>query len=120
MTRRVDKVQMLMYALEGAYTIRGVQSGNLSEREEDQLNADIEEIKVRLARAQADEEIAERKDALMKAAPYLRVPNKLEFQWRLGKLAEGMLRNHMESIINYTVDQDEIELYRKYRAGEPL
>lgn len=120
MTYRVDKIDLLNYALEGAYMIRGTQSGNMTDEEAEGLDLDIEELKKRKSAAQDAELAAERKEALMTAVPYLRVPNKLEFQWRLGKLAEGMLRNHMESIGNYTVNQDEIEMYRKYKAGEPL
>lgn len=55
MTYRVDKIDLLNYALEGAYTIRGTQSGNMSENEAEQLDLDIEELKHRLAVAQSKE-----------------------------------------------------------------
>jgi hypothetical protein len=48
-TYRVDKIDLLNYALEGAYTIRGTQSGNMSEEEEEGLDLDIAELKKRLA-----------------------------------------------------------------------
>lgn len=53
--------------------------------------------------------------SLISAAPYMKCGNKAEFRQRLQWLSEGMLRNHMESIINYTPDRVEIDLYRTYK-----
>lgn len=53
--------------------------------------------------------------ALMAAVPYMRCANKLEFHQRLQWLSEGMLRNHMESVINYKIDLGEIEQYRLFK-----
>lgn len=56
------------------------------------------------------------KAELIAAAPHMaKCGHKAEFYQRLQWLSEGMLRNHMESVINYTIDQKEIELYKKYR-----
>ena len=52
---------------------------------------------------------------LMEDVPHMRCANRLEFQQRLQWLSEGMLRNHMESIHHYTIDQTEIERYRQFK-----
>lgn len=54
--------------------------------------------------------------ALMVEAPLMKCANRLEFQYRLQLLSEGMLRNHMLSIINYTIDQSEIEIYKRFKS----
>jgi hypothetical protein len=41
--------------------------------------------------------------------------NRPEFQQRLQWLSEGMLRNHMECIQMYTIDEAEIALFRKFK-----
>jgi hypothetical protein len=56
------------------------------------------------------------KKNLLKAYPLLDVSNNLEFKQRLAWLSEGMLRNHMESVINYKKDPQEIEAYLTYRS----
>jgi hypothetical protein len=53
--------------------------------------------------------------ALMDRVPLMACKNKVEFQQRLQMLSEGMLRNHIEGVINYTPDMAEIEEYRKYK-----
>lgn len=55
------------------------------------------------------------KKQLMDAVPYMRCGNNLEFKQRLQWLSEGMLRNHIESIVNYTIDQTEIDQYHAYK-----
>ena len=45
---RLSKLDLLEYALSGAVTERGVQSGNMSDSEEEQLDADIAEIEKRI------------------------------------------------------------------------
>lgn len=55
--------------------------------------------------------------ALVDLVPLMKCGNRMEFQHRLQWLSEGMLRNHMESVINYTVDQTEVEIYRKFKEG---
>ncbi len=45
---RLSKLDLLEYALSGAVTERGLQSGNMSDSEEEQLDADIAEIEKRI------------------------------------------------------------------------
>lgn len=52
---------------------------------------------------------------LMEQYPHMKCGNKTEFKQRLQWLSEGMLRNHMESIIHYKPDPKEIELYKAYK-----
>ncbi len=55
------------------------------------------------------------KARLLSAEPLMRCGNSVEFKQRLQWLSEGMLHNHLNSIISYVPDQREIELYRQYR-----
>ncbi len=57
------------------------------------------------------------KKLLMQQVSYMQCKNMLEFKQRLQWLSEGMLRNHMESVIVCKADQEEIEIYRKYKEG---
>lgn len=52
---------------------------------------------------------------LMRDVPYMACGNRLEFQQRLQWLSEGMLRNHMENITAYTINQSEITTYQKFK-----
>lgn len=45
---KLSKIGLLVYALTGALTIRGLNSGRLTGQEEDQLDADIAEIERRI------------------------------------------------------------------------
>lgn len=48
--------------------------------------------------------------------PLLKCGNRTEFKQRLQWLSEGMLRNHVEHITNYQIDQQEIEAYLRFKA----
>ena len=52
---------------------------------------------------------------LMRDVPYMTCGNRLEFQQRLQWLSEGMLRNHMENVTAYTINQSEITAYQKFK-----
>ena len=54
------------------------------------------------------------KEALIKAHPLLACGNALEFRQRLQWLSEGMLRNHLEGVVDYKVDANEISAYKNY------
>ena len=54
------------------------------------------------------------KQSLIAAHPWMKCGNATEFKQRLQWLSEGMLRNHMEGIIDYTPNQYEIETYNRY------
>ena len=58
-----------------------------------------------------------RQKQLMLEVPLMKCANKAEFDFRLGCLSNGMLRNHMESVINYKIDQSEIEQYLRYKEN---
>lgn len=45
---RLSKLDLLDYALSGAVTERGLQLGNMTDKEEEQLDADIAEIERRI------------------------------------------------------------------------
>ena len=51
----------------------------------------------------------------MQKEPLMICSNMPEFYQRLQWLSEGMLRNHLESVIYYTPDQKEIALYKAYK-----
>ena len=57
----------------------------------------------------------ELKNQLMNDYPLIKCGNSLEFKQRLQWLSEGMLKNHLLSIIDYSIDQNEIELYKNYK-----
>jgi hypothetical protein len=59
-----------------------------------------------------------REKQLMEDIPLMRCGNRLEFQHRLQWLSEGMLRNHIEGVRNYTIDQQEIEQYHRFKTKE--
>lgn len=46
----------------------------------------------------------------------METPNKLEFLQRLTWLSEGMLKNHLNSVVNYKIDQQEIKDYQAYKS----
>ena len=68
------------------------------------LTRQLKECKKRKAKAE-----------LIAAAPLMKCGNVLEFKQRLQWLSEGMLANHLNSAINYTINSDEIKLYLKYK-----
>ena len=43
-------------------------------------------------------------------------PNKQEFLQRLVWLNEGMLKNHLNSMMDYTIDQQEMKDYQTYKS----
>lgn len=45
---KLSKLELLEYALSGAVTERGLQSGNMTDSEEEHLDSDIAEIKRRI------------------------------------------------------------------------
>ena len=53
--------------------------------------------------------------ALIEAVPLMKCGNLSEYKQRLQWLSEGMLRNHLEPVLNYKIDQTEIEHYRRYK-----
>lgn len=57
--------------------------------------------------------------ALMRVNPLLKCGNKTEFMQRLQWLSEGMLRNHLEHVIDYKPDEAEIQQYEAYRRIHP-
>lgn len=57
---KLSKLDLLEYALDGATTRRGVQSGNLTEEEEDLLDGDIAEIERHIKLVKAAQQRAER------------------------------------------------------------
>jgi hypothetical protein len=57
------------------------------------------------------------KKLLMEAYPLMKCANSFEFQHRLQWLSEGMLKNHMEQVVNYSFNTEEIELYRAYKRN---
>ena len=59
--------------------------------------------------------LSDLEEELKKAVPLLRCGNRTEFKQRLQWLSEGMLRNHLEHITHYTIDQQEIEQYRAFK-----
>lgn len=58
-----------------------------------------------------------REKQLMRDVPYMACGNRLEFKQRLQWLSEGMLRNHMENITAYAIDQSEIDMYKKFKEA---
>lgn len=60
---QLSKADLLEYALDGATTRRGVQSGNLTEEEEDLLDSDIAEIERRIKLVKAAEERKRRENS---------------------------------------------------------
>jgi hypothetical protein len=54
---------------------------------------------------------------LMIDYPYMKCGNKTEFYQRLQWLSEGMLKNHIESIIYYEINKDEILMYNNYKLA---
>jgi len=52
-THRIPRLEVLHYALEGACTRRGVWSGAMDEDSAEELDKDIEELKRRIAAAEA-------------------------------------------------------------------
>jgi len=57
------------------------------------------------------------KKALIEAAPLMKCGNALEFKQRLQWLSEGMLRNHLKSVVSYTINHEEIAMYHKYKGS---
>lgn len=57
---QLSRLDLLEYALDGATTRRGVQSGNLTEEEEELLDKDIAEIERRIKLVKAAQQRAER------------------------------------------------------------
>lgn len=57
---RLPKLDLLEYALSGAVTERGLQSGNMTDSEEESLDADIAEIEKRIKLVKWAEARAER------------------------------------------------------------
>ena len=55
--------------------------------------------------------------ALIEAVPLMKCGNKIEYMQRLNWLSEGMLRNHLEHVRNYKINQAEIEHYRRYKES---
>jgi hypothetical protein len=55
------------------------------------------------------------KAELLEAHPLLKVNNKLEFKQRLAWLSDGMLYNHLNGIINYTINEQEKRDYLQYK-----
>jgi len=55
---------------------------------------------------------------LMIDIPLMKCSNTTEFKQRLQWLSEGMLRNHIEGIINYVQDQSEIDVYLKFKGAK--
>ena len=55
------------------------------------------------------------KAKLIEKMPLMKCWHAAEFKQRLQWLSEGMLRNHMESVINYKPDPVEIEAYLNYK-----
>jgi hypothetical protein len=55
--------------------------------------------------------------ALVQAVPLMKCANALEFKQRLQWLSEGMLRNHLQGVIAYTPDPQEIEAYQRYKES---
>lgn len=51
---------------------------------------------------------------LMNQYEYMQCGNVLEFNQRLQWLSEGMLKNQLNGVINYTIDQNEIKLYQEF------
>lgn len=49
------------------------------------------------------------------AVPLMRCGNRAEFNQRLQWLSEGMLKNHLEDVVNYTPDQSEIDAYKRFK-----
>jgi hypothetical protein len=54
------------------------------------------------------------KKELIKRMPLMQCANSTEFKQRLQWLSEGMLENHLKSIINYVPSQTEIALFKEY------
>ena len=48
--------------------------------------------------------------------PLMLTPNKQEFLQRLVWLNEGMLKNHLNSMMDYTIDQQEMKDYQTYKS----
>ena len=57
--------------------------------------------------------------ALIRVNPLLKCGNKTEFMQRLQWLSEGMLRNHLEHVIDYKPNEAEIQQYEAYRRLHP-
>jgi hypothetical protein len=55
----------------------------------------------------------------MRVNPLLKCGNKTEFMQRLQWLSEGMLRNHLEHVIDYKPNEVEIQQYEAYRRLHP-
>jgi hypothetical protein len=51
---------------------------------------------------------------LMNQYPYMKCGNNVEFKQRLQWLSEGMLKNQIEGIIDYKIDQSEKDMYNEY------
>jgi hypothetical protein len=62
--------------------------------------------------------LTEHEKKLASAEPLMKCGNRLEFQQRLEWLSEGMLRNHLSGVVNYTVSQSEIDLYREFKEAK--
>ena len=55
----------------------------------------------------------------MEKVPLMKCANRMEFQQRLQWLSEGMLRNHVEHVVDYKIDHEEIEQYREFKSSQP-
>lgn len=55
------------------------------------------------------------KKELMDTYEYMRCVNLLEFNQRLTWLSEGMLKNHITKVEDYSPNLQEIALYNEYR-----
>ena len=58
-----------------------------------------------------------REKQVMQEIPLMKCGNKAEFLQRLQWLSEGMLRNHLESVTNYTQSRSEIEAYLAFKRS---
>ncbi len=55
------------------------------------------------------------KEKLLAEMPLMKCGNKAEFRQRLQWLSEGMLQNHIEGIVNYMINKEEIAAYQRYK-----
>ena len=55
------------------------------------------------------------KQKLLANVPLMKCGNAAEFRQRLQWLSEGMLANHLNSVLNYTISEEEIRMYRAYK-----
>ena len=58
--------------------------------------------------------LAQLNNELMNKYEFMRCANSLEFNQRLQWLSEGMLKNHLTSVICYSIDQNEVKLFNEY------